>query len=306
VVRNHAALKSLKTSKPTALVLYQGYEALHYANITDIMMIDKYLVPWLPLASFGQHVEMTRLALGGGKPLISVFQAFDWGSISKMLPGEKNLRPPTHEEIRCMTYEALARGATGLFYFAFDAGWKMREHPETWAALSNVVQEVNKRLPLFQAEHQWWAKEHQFGKPAHRFNAALQSSVTSCLLRVTGANAVVTTGDYILAANNAERSQQYSFALPRPSEANPKSRVQSQQPNANRPPEAAGRGRIGGRRGRAESGAGFGRRTPGPIREWQDPGRLPALRYTRLWAAADCSLRRNAIAHPVAEQLEVF
>jgi hypothetical protein len=42
VVRNHAALKRLKPSKPTALVLYQGYEALDYANVTDIMMIDKY------------------------------------------------------------------------------------------------------------------------------------------------------------------------------------------------------------------------------------------------------------------------
>jgi hypothetical protein len=175
--------------------LYQGYEALDYANITDIIMINKYPVPWLPLASFGQHVEMTRLALGKGKPLIAVIQAFDWGSIPQMLPGERNLRPPTHEEIRCMTYEALANGATGLFYFAFDAGWKMREHPETWAALSNVVREVSERLPLFQAERRWWAKEHQFGDPAHRFNAALQSSVTSCLLRVTGANAMVTAGD---------------------------------------------------------------------------------------------------------------
>jgi hypothetical protein len=195
VVRNHAALNRLKPAKPTALVLYQGYEALDYANITDIIMINKYPVPWLPLASFGQHVEMTRLALGKGKPLIAVIQAFDWGSIPQMLPGERNLRPPTHEEIRCMTYEALARGATGLFYFAFDAGWKMREHPETWAALSNVVREVSERLPLFQAERRWWAKEHQFGDPAHRFNAALQSSVTSCLLRVTGANAMVTAGD---------------------------------------------------------------------------------------------------------------
>ena len=142
-----------------------------------------------------------------------------------------------------MTYEALARGATGLFYFAFDAGWKMREHPETWAALSKVVQEVNERLPLFQAEHQWWAKEHQFGDPAHRFNAALQSSVTSCLLRVTGSNSVVTAGDYILAVNNTERSQQYSFALPRESEAipSPESKVHRQAPAGDRRQPVRGR-----------------------------------------------------------------
>ena len=215
VARNHADLKGLKPTKPTALVLFQGYEALDYANITDITMIDKYPVPWLPLASFGQHVEMTRLALGKGKPLIAVIQAFDWGSIPHMLPGEKNLRPPTCDEIRCMTYEALARGATGLFYFAFDAGWKMREHPETWAALSNVVREVNERLPLFQAERWWWAKEHQFGDPALRFNAALQSSVTSSLLRVSAGNDMVPSGDYILAVNNTENHLKYSFALPR-------------------------------------------------------------------------------------------
>ncbi|MCX6924600.1 MAG: hypothetical protein NT154_15500 [Verrucomicrobia bacterium] len=214
VVKNHTTLKRLKPTKPTALVLFQGYEALDYANITDILMIDKYPVPWLPLASFGQHVEMTRLALGKSKPLIAVIQAFDWGSIPEMLPGEKNLRPPTYEEIRCMTYEALARGANGLFYFAFDAGWKMREHPETWAALSKVVREVNERLPLFQAERQWWAKEHRFGDPTHRFNAALQSSVTSCLLRVTGSNDVITPGDYILAVNNTDQLQDYSFAHP--------------------------------------------------------------------------------------------
>lgn len=121
----------------------------------------------------------------------------------------------------------------------------MRQHPETWTALSNVVREVNERLPLFQAEHQWWAKEHQFGDPAHRFNAALQSSVTSCLLRVTGSNAVVTAGDYILTVNNTERTQRYSFVLPRASEA-----IQGPEFKVNSQTQADGRSQpIGGREG---------------------------------------------------------
>ena len=45
---------------PTALVLFQGYEALDYGNISDILLIDRYPVPWLPLANFGQHVQMAR------------------------------------------------------------------------------------------------------------------------------------------------------------------------------------------------------------------------------------------------------
>jgi len=213
------ACRSLKTfgaRKPTALVLYQGYASPHYAHLADITMLDRYPIAWLPLANFGQHVTLTRLALGPRRPLIAVIQAFDWSACPELLPGERNLRAPTCEEIRCMTYEALARGANGLFYYAYDAGrWKIREHPETWAALQSVVQEVRKRLPLFQAEPRWWAKDHRFGNAAHRFNAALESSVTSTLLHVTRGNGLVPPGDYILAVNNTDRDQEYSFALPR-------------------------------------------------------------------------------------------
>ncbi len=208
-------LKALGARKPTALVLSRGYEALHYGGLADITMIDRYPIPWLPLANFGQHVTLTRLSLGPHKPLIAVIQAFDWTACPHLLPGEKNLRPPNYAEIRCMTYEALARGANGLFYYAYDAGrWKIRDHPETWAALQSVVLEVRRRLPLFQAEPRWWDKKHDFGDAARRFNAALESSVTSVLLHVASGNQLVPAGDYILAVNNTDQSQEYSFTLP--------------------------------------------------------------------------------------------
>lgn len=208
-------VKALGPAKPTALVIYQGYEARDYANLTDLLMIDRYPIPWLPLANFGQHVELARLAEPAKKPLIAVVQAFDWSYYRELLPGEKNLRPPTAAELRCMTYDALARGANGLFYFAYDSGgWKITEHPETWSALQRVVAEVNARRPLFQAERRWWPRTHVFGDPKRRFNAALQSSVTSCLLRVAKGNAVIPPGDYILAVNNTEWRQTYSFTVP--------------------------------------------------------------------------------------------
>ena len=50
--------------KPTALVLYSGSEAQPYAQIPDILMIDRYPVPWLPLANFSQHVRLARSAAG--------------------------------------------------------------------------------------------------------------------------------------------------------------------------------------------------------------------------------------------------
>jgi hypothetical protein len=213
----HRFIKSIGAKRPTALVIYQGPQALHYANITDILMIDRYPIPWLPLANFSQHVRMTRLALGKKKPLIAVIQAFDWSYYPKLLPGEKNLRPPTYEELRCMTYCALAQRANGIFYYAFDDGrWKIRERPETWSALQRVVTEVNERLPLFQAGHLWWIPNHDFEDREHRFNEALESSISSTWLRVNRGNQLVPAGDYILAVNNTDRTHRYSFELPKP------------------------------------------------------------------------------------------
>ena len=50
--------------KPTALVLYSGSDALDYAAIPDILMIDRYPIPWLPLANFSQNVRLARFAAG--------------------------------------------------------------------------------------------------------------------------------------------------------------------------------------------------------------------------------------------------
>jgi hypothetical protein len=211
----HRFLKRLGAAKPTALVLYQGGEALAYGNIADLTMIDRYPIPWLPLANFPQHVRLVRLALGKDKPLIAVIQAFDWSYFPDLLPGKTNLRPPTEDEIRCMTYCALARRANGLFYYCFDDGkWDMRAHPVVWEALRTVVAEVKERQPLFQAEHVWWHYVHEFSDPASGFNAALESSVTPALLRVARGNKWVPAGTYLLAVNNTDRSLRYRITMP--------------------------------------------------------------------------------------------
>ena len=211
----HLFLKSLPARKPTALVLYQGASGLDYGRVADITMIDCYPVPWMPLANFGLQVRLMRLALGKERPLIAVIQAFDWSAYPENLRGEKALRPPTLEELRCMTYCALAEHANGLFYYVFsDAKWRLPEHPQTWAAVREVVGEVNARRPLFQAEYRWWPKEVEFAEPALRFNAALSASVQSVLLRARQGNAQVPAGDYILAVNTTPQFHVYSVTLP--------------------------------------------------------------------------------------------
>jgi len=207
-------LKESGARKPSALTLYRGYEALDYGNITDLLIVDRYPIPWLALANFGQHIQMGRLAIGPDKPLFAVIQAFDWTAYPGMLRTPSNLRPPAYEELRCMAYESVARGANGIFFYEFDGQWKMREHPQLWESLKQVVGEIRAREPLFEGQRLWWAKEHEFTDPALAFNAALESSITATLLRVSAGNDSVPAGDYILAVNNTSHEIQYSFALP--------------------------------------------------------------------------------------------
>jgi hypothetical protein len=215
-VRNaHQFIKGLGSTKPTALAICQGSAALQYANIADLLMIDRYPIPWLPLANFPQHVRMARLGLGPNKPLIAVIQAFDWTVYPDLLPGRANLRAPTYAELRCMAYCALVRQANGLFYWCYDDGkWQIDQHAELWKSLRNVIAEVNAKLPLFKADHVWWPYIHDFGDLTTAFNGALESSVTPAMLRVKKGNTSVSAGDYILAVNTTDRIHQYRFRLP--------------------------------------------------------------------------------------------
>jgi len=214
-------VREIGLGKPTCLTLFQGYEAIWYRGITDAVILDRYPINWLPLANFGQHVRLARLGLGEKQSLIATVQAFDWRFYPSMLPNENpdKLRCPTYEEIRCMTYCALAERANGLMYYCFDdgpGGWRMMEHTNTWNAVRAVVQEVNRRLPLFEAEHRWWAKGQRWREPQRRFNEALESSITSAWLRVKDGGAGAPEGDYVLTVNNTNQEQEYSFTLPVP------------------------------------------------------------------------------------------
>ena len=210
-----AALRAAGARKPTAVVFYQAADAHHYATESDIVMVDRYPVPWQPLAVASAQWRLGRLTAGRTKPFIAVLQAFDWSAHPNLLPGETNLRPPNHAELRCMVYQALAQGADGLFFYAFESGsWKLREQPATWAALQQVVGEVNDRRGLFQAEPLWWPRAFDFGSSADRFNATQDASIAPVLLRVTTPSRTVPVGDYLLCVNTTPIAQLFTFGVP--------------------------------------------------------------------------------------------
>lgn len=211
----HRFLKSIPARRPTALVIYRGDQALHYANITDFTLIDRYPVNWLPLANFAQHVKMTRLALGKNQPLLVVIQGFSWAHYPDLLRGGETLRAPTSQETRCMVYSALAERANGLLFYCFQDGrWKMAEHPDSWQAVTDIVREVTDRLPLFKADHVWWPYQEECLDPSLQWNEALEKTIRIALVRVRKGNTHIPSADYVVAVNTRADVIDYRLRFP--------------------------------------------------------------------------------------------
>lgn len=176
-------LKSTPAHKPVSLVLFHGMHVKDYGNVPDILMLDNYPVPWMPLAHFAQHLYWARNTVSKQKPIYGVLQAFDWHYFRHVLPGEKNLRKPTTEEMRCMTYMSLAQGMNGLFYYTFKSGeWNILEHPELWEGLKQVVDSVNDNSYLLNAKRKWWLPRYEIAPHEQRRSATLEPSISMTML----------------------------------------------------------------------------------------------------------------------------
>ena len=87
------------------------------------------------------------------KPVWMALQCYTTRSTEARTKSRDELpRLPTPEELRCMSYMALAEGARGLLYYAFDDTYYNRngirgvnlaeEYPEFWAEMTEVIQEL--------------------------------------------------------------------------------------------------------------------------------------------------------------------
>ena len=161
--KDNSYLKNLQNAankafpdKKTAFVVGKGSHAKPYYDTADILMVDWYPVPHLPLTSFGEQVKDVKNILEEGglpeKPVWGVVQSFDWREFKQYRPDDKRIgRFPTVEEMRFMAYDGLLEGAEGLFFFTFNSQSipLPQSKPEHWKRLKKVAKEINKMLPVF-------------------------------------------------------------------------------------------------------------------------------------------------------------
>lgn len=143
-------VKEWSPKQPTAFVMGHGLPAMVYGAAADIVMLDWYPVPHLPLESVGRELALVRQGVRlmdparPEKPLWAVLQAFDW-IVYPQRRAKKVGGWPTFEQVRFMTWLAVARGASGIFYFKYaDAkGVPLPQRPELWERYTRVAGELN-------------------------------------------------------------------------------------------------------------------------------------------------------------------
>lgn len=98
-----------------------------YAAASDVYGVDIYPVPGpnshsdlddKMMTSVGKYTDISRKVVRDSKPVWMTLQAFSWGALTNRPP----FVYPTPDENRFMAYNAIAHGATGLFYWGVNRG----------------------------------------------------------------------------------------------------------------------------------------------------------------------------------------
>lgn len=126
----------------------------HYAASSDTYGVDIYPVPEpnphsgladKNMTSVGKYTDRSREIVYDRKPVWMTLQAFAWGELTN----KPQVFPAEHQN-RFMAYNAVAHGATGLFYFGFN--FDNPENRNFLDTLGKTIRELGKMSPVFVAE----------------------------------------------------------------------------------------------------------------------------------------------------------
>ena len=131
---------------PAFGVFYQFADARGYMPAHDVTGIDPYPVPKDAISRVLDETRVFAKGTFGLMPAWHVTQAFDW-----TLYGGKDARPPTEDEMRNMTWQAIAGGANGIIYYAYhelQKNGKKKPFAESWGECCRVGEEVKRMTPV--------------------------------------------------------------------------------------------------------------------------------------------------------------
>lgn len=203
-LRNY--VRSRDPHHPSALALVRSKRAWDYGPAVDILMVDTYPVPKMPVTWLSESIDEASRAVFHEKPVWAVVQAFDWSAYPYQGDKREWGRNPTYEEERCLTYLSIIHGARGIFYYTFKGGnYYIKDHPEHWEEVKRLVQELNHIYPLLLAPH-----NSADGLATENSNIHYGLKVVDKEL----SSGIIEEGSYLIAVNVANKPVRATFTLP--------------------------------------------------------------------------------------------
>jgi hypothetical protein len=193
------------TPFPGAVVLVRASRAWDYAPATDILMVDPYPIPQMPITWLSDSLEEAKQG-GGGRPVWAVIQAFDWSAVPLEDGPRAWGRYPTYEEERCLSYLSLVHGAEGLFYYTFEAQkFGTEDYQQHWDNIRRVIAELRSIYPLLLAPSD---STYPIKSDTPQIHWALKR------VQKKEAGSLIQKGRYLIAVNTVNKPLTAQFSIP--------------------------------------------------------------------------------------------
>ena len=150
--RRQGWMEALDPDHPTWYALDTVREARHYLGAADVMGLDPYPIPKKPI---GLVYSTTRQGVTNTFGAVANWQfpqAFGWGWLKRR--ETKGMRAPTQKEMANMGWQAIAGGANGLIFYAYQHLSEPHDDPEdafepAWARTKAMAEEFKKYIDVF-------------------------------------------------------------------------------------------------------------------------------------------------------------
>ena len=216
----HLAAETIReagATKPLTFTSWKTDQLLPYIESADVLMVDRYPIPWMVPADLGQHVRMGSLAAGKDRPVWAVVQCFSWEAYPEHMGRESNLRPPSYNEMKAMTFDALAQGAEGILFFGYQVTrWNLQDYPGLAVSLEMIIQQVREFEPVLTSPRIWKPLFTDYHDYPNRFNERGFGAVTFAFYQVEAdkSSDAFPAGTYLLAVNTTYQKHGLTFHLP--------------------------------------------------------------------------------------------
>ena len=150
--RRQEWMEATDPDHPTWFALDTVREARHYLGTADVMGLDPYPIPTKPIGLVYSTTCRGVTNTFGAMPNWQFPQAFGWGWLKRR--ETKGQRAPTQKEMANMGWQALAGGANGLVFYAYQHLSEPHDDPEdafepAWARTKAMAAEFKKYIDVF-------------------------------------------------------------------------------------------------------------------------------------------------------------